>query len=283
MSENLNCILYADDTTITVSGRNPLMLTELINEELSKLNTWFIANRLSLNVSKTKYQFYSNVDKLPANDLIKISESKLERVNTFKFLGVIIDEALKFDAHFNKVANNVSKSTFLLSKVKDILTTTQLLHLYNAFLLPHLLYCCTVWGMNYATRCNKLLLMQKKAVRIIFNLPFLGHTSSHFKEHSILKFNELVKYKSLVIMYKFITGKLSVHVQNMFTLNSRSTNLRRRSPFFVPFSNRNYRLFTIPFSGPKLWNSFFTFDDTENLPTLGTFKKLLKLRLINDY
>ena len=283
VTDKLHCILYADDTTVTISGRNPLLLTELLNDELAKLNTWFIANRLSLNVSKTKYQFYSNVDKLPANDLIKISESKVERVSTFKFLGVVIDEALKFDAHYDKVSNNVSKSTFLLNKVKYILTTTQLLHLYNAFLLPHLLYCCTIWGLNYATRCNKLLLMQKKAVRIMFNLPFLGHTSPHFKEHSILKFNELVKYKTLVIMYKFLTCKLSVHVQSMFTLNSRNINLRHRSPFFVPFSNRNYRLFTIPFSGPKLWNTFFTVHDTENLPTLGTFKKLVKLRLINDY
>ena len=283
VSQNLSFILYADDTTVTVSGSNPLMLTELLNEELSKLNTWFIANRLSLNVSKTKYQFYSNVDKLPSSDLIKISESKIERVSTFKFLGVIIDEKLKFDAHYNKVSNNVSKSIFLLNKVKSILTTSQLLHLYNAFLLPHLLYCCTVWGLNYDTRCNKLLLMQKKAIRIILNLPFLGHTSSHFKEHSILKFNELVKYKSLVIMFKFLTGKVSDHVQKLFTLNPRNTYLRHSSPFFVPFSNRNYRLFTLPFSGPKLWNSIFSFDDTENLPTLGTFKKLIKLKLINDY
>ena len=54
-SNILNFILFADDTTIIYSGKNVSEIFRQVNTELCKLQNWFVANKLSLNTSKTKY------------------------------------------------------------------------------------------------------------------------------------------------------------------------------------------------------------------------------------
>ena len=54
-SNILKFILFADDTTIFYSGKNITEVFKKVNSELPKLKNWFIANKLSLNTTKTKY------------------------------------------------------------------------------------------------------------------------------------------------------------------------------------------------------------------------------------
>ena len=59
VSKIFNLVLFADDTHILYSDENVNNLNNVVNSELDKLNTWFIINKLSLNVSKNKlYSFW---------------------------------------------------------------------------------------------------------------------------------------------------------------------------------------------------------------------------------
>ena len=60
VSKILKCVLFADDTNILYSDANINNLNNVVNSELDKLNTWFIINKLSLNVSKTNYIVFGN-------------------------------------------------------------------------------------------------------------------------------------------------------------------------------------------------------------------------------
>ena len=51
----LDAILFADDTNLFISHNDPVYLINTLNRELDKLSTWFTANRLSLNLSKTNF------------------------------------------------------------------------------------------------------------------------------------------------------------------------------------------------------------------------------------
>ena len=51
----LDAILFADDTNLFISRNDPVYLINTLNRELDKLSTWFTANRLSLNLSKTNF------------------------------------------------------------------------------------------------------------------------------------------------------------------------------------------------------------------------------------
>ena len=52
-------ILFADDTTVYISGEDVTDLLRCLNHDLSKLNNWLKANKLSLNVNKTNYILFN--------------------------------------------------------------------------------------------------------------------------------------------------------------------------------------------------------------------------------
>ena len=85
-------ILFADDTTVYISGEDVTDLFRCLNHDLSKLNDWFKANKLSLNVNKTNYiLFNKNTAVLPPEVCLYIGTDKLEQVRCTKLLGLHIE------------------------------------------------------------------------------------------------------------------------------------------------------------------------------------------------
>ena len=89
--------MFADDTNVFVFGDNLSDVETNANSCLSALNNWFICNKLSLNLSKTCYMIFSN--KTSADLNLCLNGKNIERVSHFKYLGVIIDEELKWSVH----------------------------------------------------------------------------------------------------------------------------------------------------------------------------------------
>ena len=58
VSSILFSILFADDTTLFYSSKNLQELSDVINNELSKMMEWLNANRLSLNIDKTNFMIF---------------------------------------------------------------------------------------------------------------------------------------------------------------------------------------------------------------------------------
>ena len=106
----LRILLFADDTTLLYSNKSYSDLFRITNIELSKLNTWFQVNKLSLIIDKTKYMIFEPKKilnkkncKLVMQDYdqlnISIHDTQLERVNCTKFLGVTVDSELNWKQH----------------------------------------------------------------------------------------------------------------------------------------------------------------------------------------
>ena len=57
-SKLLHFILFADDTNLFYSNENLVDLVNTLNLELIKLSEWFQCNKLSINVSKTKFMLF---------------------------------------------------------------------------------------------------------------------------------------------------------------------------------------------------------------------------------
>ena len=57
--EGLDLVLFADDTNIFAEGRNPAELFGRVNRGLEELSRWFRCNRLTLNLKKTEYVYFS--------------------------------------------------------------------------------------------------------------------------------------------------------------------------------------------------------------------------------
>ena len=51
VSNYLNCVLYADDTTLLAYGANPVDMIQQVNDELQTIGKWITINKLSVNIS----------------------------------------------------------------------------------------------------------------------------------------------------------------------------------------------------------------------------------------
>ena len=110
-------IMYADDTTLYFD-LNPSTpnFVNIINGELVKVLKWLSANRLSLNVNKTKVMFFHSVRKTVAYPKLYIDNKEIERVDSFLFLGLQINHNLNWNNHIRSISFKVSYIAGILHK-----------------------------------------------------------------------------------------------------------------------------------------------------------------------
>ena len=93
------------------------------------------------------------------------------------FLGVIIDHKFCWKPHIKHVRSKVAKSVGVLGKTREVLNYNSLLTLYHTLILPYLTYCVEVWGNTYSSNINPLIIIQKRAIRIVHKVGFYDHTN----------------------------------------------------------------------------------------------------------
>lgn len=283
VSKLLDIILFADDTNIFYSASNTAEVSTVINNELKKLDLWFRANKLSLNVNKTHFIMFNNKKQPRTGVNIVLNGKNIEQVSYTKFLGVTIDENVTWREHIKMVESKVSKNIAVLYKTRHVLDCQALHTLYNSLVEPHMSYCCEIWGNTYQSRLRKLFMLQKKAIRIIYNLNYHDHTSVFFHLSNMLKFHDLVKYKTMIILYKANNHSLNGRVQALFepTAAIHIHDTRQSKLFYVKKTNTTLRLLSITVKGIKTWNNLP--NKLTQLPSLTQFKKAIKLSLLSTY
>ena len=142
VSENLFSILFADDTTVLIEGTNINTMISTLNCELAKLTEWLNANKLSINVSKSHYMVFHRSRRKINKGNILLDTTILSQVTFTKFLGVILDQKLKW----TYIKNKISKGMGIILKARKVLKKKVLLQLYHSFVTPYLIYCLEIWG-----------------------------------------------------------------------------------------------------------------------------------------
>ena len=143
-SDLLDPIMFADDTNLFYSNKDINTAFLKVNDELQKINEWFISNKLSLNVKKTKYSFFhkpSKKDDIPlVLPKLNINNSEIARTESIKFLGVLLDENLSWKTHIKYIENKISKNIGILFKARPFLNKKSLLSLYYSYIHSYINY-----------------------------------------------------------------------------------------------------------------------------------------------
>ena len=117
-------ILFADDTNVFLSHKDPDCLVNQLNTELNKLSIWFKVNKLPLNLKKTKFMVFKPRQKRTSHIIqLLINGQQIDQVKETVFLGVVIDENLNWKSEISHVANKVSKSIGIIHKSSFYLLT----------------------------------------------------------------------------------------------------------------------------------------------------------------
>ena len=134
--------LFADDTSLTVAGKDLDLLLQRINSELPAIYKWLCSNRLTLNLSKTKYLVFQPRQKVNSNlhPPPKIADQYLEQSYNVKYLGLVIDCFLSWHDHIDHISSKISKSVNIIAKLKRQVTTQSLISIYYVLVYPYLNY-----------------------------------------------------------------------------------------------------------------------------------------------
>ena len=283
-SDILDPIMFADDTNLFYSHKDINILFNTVNKELIKINDWFKANKLSLNIKKTNYTLFHKPSaknmipiKLP---ILAINNKPIGRRKSIKFLGVILDENITWKDHIKTVENKISKNIGLLYRAKQFLDTNSIKSLYFSYIHSYLNYANIAWASTQKTKLNRIYIKQKHAVRIIFNKDKLSHSRPLLKTLNALNIYQLNIYQNLSFMHRLNNN----NIPKIFTESIE----KPKHIYPTKFSQTNFvsqsfslsqRKYSISVRGPKLWNEFLQKEEKE-IQSYTLFQKILKCKLL---
>lgn len=278
--------LFADDTGFVKSSHDLDQLFLSANSELVKASKWFQANKLTLNVSKTKYLVFRSTSMLFDGKMytLKIGDENIERIGSdckekyFKFVGVRLDEFLKWNNQVEHVCNKVSSAIFALNSIKHILPLNIRKVVYDSLVKSHLEYGILAWGASKNNRIGKLYQLQKKAIRVLSDKGYAVHTDPLFFKLGILKISDSLKLHSSLFMYKYMNDKLPLSFTGMFQHLAAPNRTKSVRLEFV--KSKTLECFPNVFM-PRTWNNVPI--DIKSLPSLSSFKSNIKVNFLSVY
>ena len=278
---NLNIVHFADDSTIHTALNKNMNIATQINTNLSYVNRWLLANKLYLNIGKTKYMLLSIKEKPPDLNLI-IGNSCIERTNVQKFLGIYIDDKITFGVHTNKISAKLSRGVGILRKMKQTVPRSVLKQLFFSFIYSRVTYGITCYGSAYQNQIQRIKNLIRRALKLVVNRETL--TPEICKNERLFDFDMAYEYFCGVNMYRiiqlnnheFLAAKL-LSYQNSHSHETRSVQNQNLN---LPLFRKSKCQRSFLYNGIKIWNTL-----PLNIRTvqedLNSFKKLLKNHLLS--
>ena len=147
--KNSKISMYADDTVVYISHSNLRDAIALIQSDLNSLYDWCNRNKLTINCKKTKYCLFgmrSNIKKSKMLDIqLSLNANILERVCSYKYLGLILDEHLNYNKHVKEMSKLISHKLYLLSKIRRYITQKACITIFKTMVLSVIEYCDIIY------------------------------------------------------------------------------------------------------------------------------------------
>ena len=285
-------LLFADDTTFQYSGANLDILFEKCNSELEKASIWFRANKLTLNVKKTKFMLFSErnaqVNLQYLN--LKIGDKIVEQVGTnckekyFKFVGHVLDDKFTWVGHVEHMCKKLASANFAINSTKNFLPLKIRKTLYYSLFDSHLNVGNLLWGCADNKMLNKVENLQKRCIRNVGLKKFKAHTEPIFKNLEILKLSDKLAYCKSVFMHQYRNEKLPVSFSGLFKDITSTEELQTRHNDYNYINKPANKKYLENFPYKKLvsnWNSLSI--DLKSTAEKNEFQQMLKEFYLSSY
>ena len=188
-------VKFADDTTVVglVSNNDETAY----REEVEHLAEWCANNNLALNTKKTKeviVDFRRNKD--GTHSPVHLSGEEVERVTSFKFLGVYISEDLSWTTNTSALVKKAHKRIFFLRKLAKLHLSSQvLMNFYRCTIESILSTCISVWYGNCTVKDKKSLQRVVKIAQRIIKMP-LPSIASVYEKRCLRRARNIIRDSS---------------------------------------------------------------------------------------
>ena len=276
--------MFADDSTLSTSipkdlNKQPQLINH-INHELERVDQWLRANKIKININKTKYLLFS-LRKVDYSIRIKIGPGSIQRADSTKFLGIYLDEQLNFSSQVDHISKKIAKTLGVLNKTRDVFPPNIRLMLYNSLILPYINYGITSWYGCPAYNRNKIAILQRKAIRIIRNLGYRANTDQHFLALSILPIDQIYMYQVGQFAFKTVIDEQQsefYYIIERNTINHRY-NTRRVGTLQLPRIDKTKCRNSMDYVFVRVWNTIP--DQIKDSTTVSSFKSQYKNYLLS--
>ena len=205
-SVNSNLLLYADDSALFVSGRDPDVIADQLNRELESCRQWLIDNKLSLHLGKTEVILFGSKIKLSRVKNFKVSCDGMSLISSksVKYLGVTLDQSLTGEFIAESVLRKANARLHFLYRHSSYLNERSRRLLCSALIQCHFNYCCSSWFSALSVKLKKRLqVTQNKVVRFILSMDPRAHVGQQeLDKLGILNVKDRVTQLKLNHVYK---------------------------------------------------------------------------------
>ena len=142
---------------------------------------------------------------------------EIECVQSFKFLGLIVDNRLNFNAFYDEFYKKISVAGYIVRKMSSFVRTCELKLLYYAYVHSLFLYGIIIWGtMISKSNIENLYKVQKCILQSIFKVHYNAHIITCFKDINLLILQDQVDFECLKFMYQVHIGLVPVPIKKMY-------------------------------------------------------------------
>lgn len=261
-------ISFADDTAIFYTGDSWIEARNRAETDLNNILKWFQHNKLTLNQSKTKFvPFASYTNNLPEFRFLNIGDNiYISRTEYIKYLGIIVDQHIRWDKQINHILSKTRYLTTRFYHLKSYLTLEQLKNVYFALVQSQFNYGIAGWGSVRDCYLNKLEVLQKWILKIIFNKNKKYSSDRLFTEAKVLDIRQLYFFNILMLVHK---NKIILH-----TVSHDKNTRYKKDCMVVPISRKEIGHKSINFLAPKFFNLLP--NNLKEIIFLRSFKTKLK-------
>ena len=238
--------IFADDTTLLATGKDPNITAQMLNRDLLKISDWAARWKVTFNAKKSKDMIFSskNLNNSPPTVL---NETVIDRVSTHKHLGLILSSKLDWSPQINEVCLKANRKLAVLKSVK-LLSRKTLDQLYKITVRSVIDYALPVYFKNIKlTDMARLVRVQYNAAKVVSGALHHSSIEKLNKELGLETIQNRAEYLGITFFHK-------VHLQEtrplirkyMPAIKSDQHELR---------SNGGYKKY--PHYGVNFYNSFF--------------------------
>ena len=237
---------------------------------------------LSINFKKTNYMIIASPKK---KTNISITTCCIEQKSQIKYLGVFIDEHLKWDTQLQHINNKLTKNVGILFKLRHYMPINALKQLYYTLIFPYLNYGLMSWGTACQTKLRKIKVSQNNCLRCIFFVNKRENPAPYFTLLGILKLESIFKLKIASLVHKIQFQKKETPralydlVQLASDVHNYNTRYATNQNLYRPPSRTNYGLARFRVVAPQIWEAMPF--EIKCLP-FNTFKKEYKRLLLDN-
>ena len=182
MTSNFGCFAL-----LRVQSKRTLMILKKWKKQqtINKIVKWLLLDKLTLNYTKTNYLLFFTSKKCGKNFSLSINGQNIHRTAEAKYLGVYLDEKLKWDAHIQHLCKQLSQYCGLFCHLRQNITQKYLLLLYHSLVYPHLIYGILTWGSTNNSMLHPLQVLQSRLRRIISRVKKSDHCANNSLYHNL--------------------------------------------------------------------------------------------------